>query len=317
MIWADTGQWVPLSTAREKAAICAAIPAAGFAASGYLLLLYGVATADILRPVAESVRLLRRHRGIATATGVAPEVEVLAMTPPSRSKAEQLLWFLKNQTFFGGLPDAALAELVRKGHTKRFAKGAVIFRRGDPGDRLTVIVSGRIKIANVSADAKEVVLNFLEAGDVNGEIAVLDGNARSADAIALEDCEVLVIFARDLMPILSAHPQAMLEIMQVLCHRLRALSAIVEDGTLAMRGRVAKGLLRLAHQHGRTSSGGIRLQLTLSQSDLGRYLGLSRENVSRQLRQLKEANVITMDGPCVVILDATALATIAECGSSN
>jgi CRP/FNR family cyclic AMP-dependent transcriptional regulator len=284
------------------------------------LLLLCSATEDILIPVADVFAAAHapshcvRH---ACAPVAAREIEVLAMTPPTRSKAEQLLWFLKTQTFFGGLPDAALGALIRKGHTTRFAKGDVIFRRGDPGDRLTVIVSGRIKIANLSADAKEVVLNFLEAGDVNGEIAVLDGNARSANAIALEDCEVLVIFARDLMPVLSAHPEVMLEIMQVLCHRLRALSAIVEDGTLGMRGRVAKGLLRLAQQHGRTSRGGIRLQLTLSQSDLGRYLGLSRENVSRQLRRLKDANVIRMEGPRVVILDATALATIAEYGSSN
>lgn len=239
------------------------------------------------------------------------------MMQPPRSKTEQMLAFLKNQTFFGGLPDAALTALIRKGHTRRFAKGEVIFHRGDPGDRLTVIVSGRVKITNLNADAREIVLNFLEAGDVNGEIAVIDGNERSANAIALEDCEVLVILARDLMPVLTAHSDVMLEIMQVLCHRLRALTAVVEDGTLAMRGRVAKGLLRLAHQHGRTSRQGIRLELTLSQSDLGKYLGLSRENVSRQLRRLKDDKVITMEGARVIILDAAALATIAECGSSH
>jgi CRP/FNR family transcriptional regulator, cyclic AMP receptor protein len=182
---------------------------------------------------------------------------------------------------------------------------------------LTVIVSGRIKITNINANAKEVVLNFLEPGDINGEIAVLDGNERSANAIALEDSEVLVIFGRDLMPILTAHPQAMLEIMQILCHRLRAISAIVEDSTLAMRGRVAKGLLRLAHQHGQTSKDGVRLQLRLSQNDLGKYLGLSRENVSRQLRQLKDANVIRLEGTQVVITNEQSLAAIAESTSTH
>jgi len=238
------------------------------------------------------------------------------MTESARSK-DQLLGFLKSQTFFGGLPDAALERLIRKGHTRTFSKGDIIFRRGDPGDRLTVIVSGRIKIANITADAKEVVLNFLDPGDINGEIAVLDGNARSADAIALEDCEVFVIFARDLMPVLTDHPQAMLEIMQILCQRLRAVSAIVEDATLAMRGRVAKGLLRLATQHGRTGKRGIRLQLALSQKELGKYLGLSRENVSRQLRRLKDDNVIAMEGPQVVILDQAGLTAIAECASAD
>jgi len=240
-----------------------------------------------------------------------------AMTQQIRCTAEQLLWLLKTQTFFGGLPDTALTALIRSGHTRKYEKGAVIFRRGDRADRLMVLISGRIKISNFSADAKEVVLNFLEVGDINGEIAVLDGKLRSANATALEGCEVFVILARDLMPVLTAHPQAMLEIMQLLCQRLRALSAMVEDGTLAMRGRVAKGLLRLAEQHGRTSKGGIRLQLTLSQSDLGKYLSLSRENVSRQLRALKDAGVVRMEGARVVITDETALATIAECGSTN
>jgi CRP/FNR family transcriptional regulator, cyclic AMP receptor protein len=241
----------------------------------------------------------------------------MTVTTHPNSQTERLLSFLKSHTFFGGLPDAALAGLIRKGHVKKFSKGGIIFRRGDPGDTLMVMVSGRIKIANVNADAKEVVLNFLEPGDINGEIAVLDGNARSANAIALEDAEVLVIQRRDLMPVLTAHPQAMFEIMQILCQRLRALSAIVEDGMLAMQGRVAKGLLRLAQQHGRTSRDGIRLQLTLSQTDLGKYLGLSRANVSRQLRHLRNANVIRIDGAQVVITDEKGLAQIAESASTH
>lgn len=233
------------------------------------------------------------------------------------SKAERLLSFLRSQTFFGGLPDQALEALIRRGHVKKYSKGDAIFHRGDAGDSLMVIVSGRIKIANVTADAKEVVLNFLEPGDINGEIAVLDGNARSADAIALEASEVLVILARDLMPLLTAHPQAMLEIMQILCQRLRTLSAIIEDGTLAMRGRVAKGLLRLAQQHGRKSKEGIRLQLTLSQTDLGKYLGLSRANVSRQLGRLRDANLVRIDGSQVVIVNEIGLERIAESASTH
>ena len=239
------------------------------------------------------------------------------MTTHACSRAERLLSFLKSHTFFGGLPDASLEALIRKGHTRKFSKGDNIFRRGDPGDSLMVIVSGRIKIANVSADAKEVILNFLEPGDINGEIAVLDGNERSADAIALEDSEILVFLRRDLMPVLTAYPQAMLEIMQTLCQRLRALSAVVEDSTLAMRGRVAKGLLRLAEQHGRTSKDGIRLNLTMSQNDLGKYLALSRENVSRQLRKLKDANVISIEGSQVVITNEADLTAIAASASAN
>src|SRR5262245_7343399 len=90
--------------------------------------------------------------------------------------------FLRNNTFFGGLPDAALDALIAKGHTKKYAKGDSIYRRGEPGDSLMVLLAGRIKITNINAEAREVVLNFLGVGDINGEIAVLDGKERTADA---------------------------------------------------------------------------------------------------------------------------------------
>lgn len=225
--------------------------------------------------------------------------------------------FLRNNTFFGGLPDAALDNLIRRGHSKRYVRGAMIYRRGERGDSLMVLLSGRIKITNTNADAREVVLNFLAEGDINGEIAALDGNERTADAVALEDCEVFTVYARDLVPVLMEHPQAMLEIIQILCQKLRAASSIIEDNTLEMRGRTAKGLLRLCRQHGRTGRDGVRLQLSVSQRELGAYLGISRANVSRQLGQLKDANVIRIAGTQITVTDEEGLATIAAASSKD
>lgn len=225
---------------------------------------------------------------------------------------ENLRLFLKNNTFLGNLSDSALDALIRRGHIKKYKAGDVICRRQERGDTLMVIIAGWVKITNSNADGKEIVLNFLGAGDTNGEMAVLDGEGRTADAIALEDTEVFVAYARDLLPILSAHPQAMLEMVRVLCEKLRAASAIIEDNSLDMRRRIARGLLRLALQHGRTSKEGIRVSLTVSQSELGGYFGLSRENVSRQLGQLRAANVIRLHGTHIVVIDASALCEIAE-----
>lgn len=231
--------------------------------------------------------------------------------------AERVRPFLKNNTFLGGLPDVALDTLIRRGHIRKYAKGEVICRRDEPGDSLMMILAGRLKITNSNVDGKEVVLNFLGAGDLNGEIAVLDGKQRTANAIALENCEAFVVYARDLLPILSAHPQVMLEIIQVLCEKLRAASAIIEDNTLEMRARAAKGLLRLAQQLGRTSKDGILLNLMVSQSELGNYLSLSRANVSRQLGQLKDANVIKLQGTQIIIVDEKGLSEIAETAASK
>src|SRR5262247_373614 len=223
------------------------------------------------------------------------------------SFVERIRPFLRNNTFFGGLPDAALDALIRRGHSKRFARGEIICRRGEPGDSVMVLLAGRVKVSNVNVDGKEVVLNFLGAGD----ITALDGNERAADASALEECEVFAVYARDLLPTLKAHPTVLLEIIQTLCERLRSASAIIEDNTLEMRARTARGLMRLARQHGRTSKDGVRLQLPMSQTELGSYLSISRENVSRQLGRLRDANVITVNDQQIIITDEAGLAEIA------
>jgi CRP/FNR family transcriptional regulator, cyclic AMP receptor protein len=226
--------------------------------------------------------------------------------------SDRLRSFLKDTTFLGSLSDTALETLVYRGHVKKYSAGEVICRRRERGDSLMLIIKGLIKIANDNADGKEIVLNFLGMGDTYGEMAVFGGQTRTADAVALEASEVFTVYARDLLPVLAAHPQALFEIVHVLCEKLKAASATIEDNSLDMRRRVARGLLRLALQHGRTGKGGIRVNLTLSQSELAAYLGLSRENVNRQLGQLKEANVIRKEGSQIVVTNESALNEIAE-----
>jgi CRP-like cAMP-binding protein len=225
---------------------------------------------------------------------------------------EGLRLFLKHNTFFGSLSDSALDALIERGHIKQYATGDVICRRQERGDTLMVIVTGRIKVMSNTVDGKEIVLNFLGPGDTTGEIAVLDGRQRTADVVALEKSEVFLVHSRDLLPLLIAHPQALLEVVQVLCEKLRAASAIIEDSSLDVRRRTARGLLRLALQHGRTSKEGVRVDLKVSQSELAGYLGLSRENVNRQLSQLKHANVLRIAGTHLVVTDEEALCQIAE-----
>lgn len=224
---------------------------------------------------------------------------------------------LRDATFLGGLPEAALEQLARRVTIARFARGHTIYRRGDEGDSLMVILAGRVKISNVTADAHEVVLNFLGKGDVNGEIAVLDGQERTANATALEDTEALVLQRRDLIPVLKANPEAMLEIIALLCDKLRLASSMIEANTLDMSGRTASGLLRLARQHGRKVKDGVLIDLKLSQRDLGSYLGLSRENANRQLSALKERGVVRVEGAAITILDEAELAALAERESAD
>jgi CRP-like cAMP-binding protein len=220
--------------------------------------------------------------------------------------------FLANSTFLGCLPGSALDSLIGKGQIKYFAKGSVIYRRGDPGDSLLFTISGRIKLANTNIGGKEVVLHYVGEGEIFGEIAALDGKERAADAVALEECQIFFLYARDLLPTLTAHPSAMLAVLHGLCEKIRAAATVIEDNKLEMRWRTARGLLRLARQHGRTAAAGGSLQLAISQEELGKYLGATRANVNRQLGELKSGKLISISGTEITIIDAEGLAEIAD-----
>jgi CRP-like cAMP-binding protein len=118
---------------------------------------------------------------------------------------KSVLDFLKANSFLGALPDDALDRLFQAGHIKTYSRGQMIHQRGDPGEFLLVIVAGRIKITNIGPGAREIVQNVLAPGDVHGEIALLDGGARSAAATALEDTQAFGLFRRDLLPVLKSN----------------------------------------------------------------------------------------------------------------
>jgi len=220
--------------------------------------------------------------------------------------------FLANNTFLGRLPSGALEALLDKGQIKEFVKGAIIYRRGDPGDSLLCTLNGRIKLANTNMGGKEVVLHYVGEGEIFGEIAALDGKERAADAIALEEAKIFFLYTRDLLPTLTAHPDAMLDVLRGLCEKIRMAATIIEDNTLEMPWRTARGLFRLARQHGRVAAADGFLRLTLSQEELGKYLGSTRANVNRQLGELRTAKLITISGTEITIIDVQGLEEIAQ-----
>ena len=175
--------------------------------------------------------------------------------------------------------------------------------RGDPG-QLAVCNQWSDQTRQHKHGGKEVVLHYVGEGEIFGEIAALDAKERAADAVALEECQIFFLYTRDLLPTLTAHPPVMLEVLRGLCEKICAAATIIEDNKLAMRWRTARGLLRLARQHGRLARAGGSLQLAISQQELGKYLGAYRTNVNRQLGELKSAKLITISGTEITIVDA-------------
>jgi CRP-like cAMP-binding protein len=223
---------------------------------------------------------------------------------------ERIVTGLQSTTFLGAFPKEALVNLAKRGHVVKYAKNATVYERGEPGDSLLLILSGRLKVFNVGEDGRETALNFLGPGDTAGEIAALAGGNRTASAVALEPTEGFVLFRRDLLPALQAHPDALIEIVELLCDKLRTTSEIVEDNQLDMRRRAARGLMRLARANGQRTKDGIVIPLRLSQRDLGAYLGMSRENTSRQVAALTADGLIAMQDGMIVILDEGGLGAV-------
>ena len=128
-------------------------------------------------------------------------------------------------------------------HHRKFAADEVVFEKGDAGDSLYSIVEGRIGITTTSEDGKEIVLNILDAGDVFGEIALLDGKERTAGAVAMSPAILLRVDRTQFLPFLERHPQLCIAMMTVLCERLRWTSNIIEDTIfLDIPHRLAKRL---------------------------------------------------------------------------
>jgi CRP/FNR family transcriptional regulator, cyclic AMP receptor protein len=157
----------------------------------------------------------------------------------------------------------------------------------------------------------KAVLNLLGPGDLNGEIALLDGGERTSTATALVSTKALLLFRRDLLAILREHPDSLMGIIVSLCAKLRQTSLIVETAHGSVQARLAGALARLIAQHGRATADGIIIDLLINQRDLGNYAGVSRENTSRELSALKRARIIATKNRKIIVQDIVSLNALA------
>ncbi|HEV7370217.1 Crp/Fnr family transcriptional regulator [Arenibaculum sp.] len=206
-----------------------------------------------------------------------------------------------------------LRGLAQSAALSHHAPGSVIFQKGDPGDGMMAVIRGRVKICSHSADGKELVLNIVNKGGLFGEIALLDGEPRTADAVALEEADLLVLRRAQFLPFLSERPDLALRLIAVLCKRLRQTSAHLEDTLfLDAPSRLARALLRLGEAFGRPAAdGGFVLDLKLSQQQIGNLVGISRESINKHMGDWQRGGLVAVNGGYVTIRDRAALEEIA------
>src|SRR6185436_6004869 len=214
---------------------------------------------------------------------------------------------LRHNYLFRSLSDSTLEGIAALAAKRTYYKGSVIFSQGDDGDALFGVASGRVRISASASGGREVFLNIMEPGDTFGEIAVMDGLPRTAGATALDHATLVTIKRPDFLQLLEREPQLAIHLLKLLCERLRWTSELVEESAfLAGPARLAKRLMILASLHGRSSSIG-RLELRISQAELARFLGISRQIVNQHLSEWRKNGWVDLGRSQIVIRNAEAL----------
>ncbi len=200
------------------------------------------------------------------------------------------------------LPAAELEALARLARERMAANGEWLFRRGDPGDYLLVVLAGELRVSVSGVDGREQILRTLGPGDVVGEIALLDGRPRSADAVAVTRVRLLVVDRRSVLNEIAHNGEFALALMRLLCNRLRATSSALEAMLFHDSGtRLAAALLQL-------SGGREGARVDLTQSQLGEIVGAARETVNKKLRSWEKEGVVTLS-PGRIIVESLAKLT--------
>jgi len=209
---------------------------------------------------------------------------------------------LKKCTLFSSLDEKARGEIAAYARSRTFFAGESICRVGDHGDSMMAVVVGTVRISLPTVKGREIILADLRPGELFGEIALLDGRPRSANATALTNCQLIILARRDVLPFLETNPAACLKLMEILCARIRRSDERMADiAFFNLPVRLAKILLSYQPQD---RSG---MKLSLSQSELAEMAGGTREKVNRCLRDWQRKGVLELKNRWTIILKPEAL----------
>lgn len=236
-------------------------------------------------------------------------------TGDARRSSSSKLSVLRKHPIFSDLEAEALDQLCRYAKYTVLKRGATIFAKGDPGHSLYAVISGTVKISISSPDGRNAILNMVGPGEVFGDMAVLSGQPRSADATANTNCEIYVIDRRDFLPFVRSQPALSMKFIELLCERLRRTSDQVEQVILRdLPGRLASVLFGLAERR--------KLELesqtiVITQQEISEMVGMTRESINKQLRAWSSRGWVRLEHGAIVVLDPVSLRELAEAGSSS
>ena len=222
---------------------------------------------------------------------------------------------LRKHPYFCDLGPEAFDQLCRYAKHATLKRGSTIFSKGDAGNSLVAVISGTVKISISSPDGRTAILNLIGPGEIFGEVALLDGHARTADATANTNCEIFVIDRREFLPFVRSQPALAMKFIELLCARLRWTSDQVEQVILQdLPGRLASALIRLTERH-RPAEGGLTIVIT--QQEISEMVGMTRESINKQLRAWAARHWVRLEHGAIVVLDIEALQELAGAGTEE
>nr|WP_210261955.1 Crp/Fnr family transcriptional regulator [Bradyrhizobium aeschynomenes] len=219
---------------------------------------------------------------------------------------------MRQHPIFRELESDALDQLCRYAKPTTLKRGATIFSKGDPGSSLYAVISGTVKISVSSPDGRNAILNLISAGEIFGEVAVLDGRERTADATANTNCEILVIDRREFLPFVRSQPVLAMKFIELLCDRLRWTSDQVEQVILQdLPRRLASALLGLTEKQKVDSAS---RTIAITQQEISEMVGMTRESINKQLRAWAAREWVRLEHGAIVLLNPEPLRGLAEAG---
>ena len=206
---------------------------------------------------------------------------------------------LGRSPLFSALDPQAQAELRAQMVEVRLARGKALFDEGEPGDRLYVVTSGKVKLGRTAADGRENLLAVMGPGEMFGELSLFDPGPRTATATAITDTTLIGLGNADLQPWLMQHPEVATQLLAALARRLRRTNEAMADLVFSdVPGRVAKALLDLARRFGVQAEDGLHVTHDLTQEELAQLVGASRETVNKALADFASRGSGSRPAPC-------------------
>jgi CRP/FNR family transcriptional regulator, cyclic AMP receptor protein len=213
---------------------------------------------------------------------------------------------------FQSLDGDARRQLMSHARRRRFMAGETIFHMGSEGKSMMAVLTGTVRITIPSVQGKQIVLADLHAGETFGELSLLDGGSRSADAVALTNCELAVLHRGDVMPFLRQHPDACLALLGMVSRRLRGADEQMTDILFFDAPlRLAKVIVRRAVPPAHATEGSYA-RVALSQRELGDLTGVRRERVNRCLQEWQRRGIIQLKEGWIIILKPAVLKEMTE-----